>query len=128
VLLEMNSVRQTVTIIAVFCFILSFSTVFAAEKQWSRSKILDIADGEAQRLGYDIEHMSISFDIYNSKWSKYLHSMKELNALPKIQDKLKDRKFWAVYYAPLRKHVRGGDLWVFIDQDSGMIITTIRGE
>lgn len=54
----------------VFSFFLGFvitialaSRICAAERQWTRSEILAIADAEAKRLGYDVEPMTVSFEL-----------------------------------------------------------------
>ena len=99
----------------------------AAERTWTRSEILAIADKEAQRLGYDVEQMSVSFDVYNSQWRDYLKSLEGIGGLPDVQAKLKDQEYWAVYYSPMKQQL-GGDLWTFIDQQTGDIIERVRGE
>ena len=100
----------------------------AEDTLWTRSTILAVADEEATRLGYDIEHMSVSFNTYNSKWRDYLASAQNFVPVPKVQEKLKDREYWAVYYAPPKRGMRGGNLWVFLDRETGEIITVGRGQ
>ena len=101
------------------------------ERVWSRSDILSIAGKEAGRLGYDIKQMSVSFDSYNSKWNDYLgtvHGAQPKQGIPlSVKEKLENREYWAVYYAPL-KMMPGGDLWIFVDRQTGEIITTILGQ
>ncbi|MCZ6623713.1 MAG: hypothetical protein O7B35_05705 [Deltaproteobacteria bacterium] len=98
-----------------------------SEMTWTRSRILSISDQEASRLKYDVDTMSVSFNIHNSQWNRYLKSLEGIGGLPDVEDKLKGRDFWAVYYGPLKRQF-GGDLWVFVDRDSTDIITVIRGE
>ena len=91
----------------------------------TRSAVLAAADAEAQRLGYDIERMSVSFDYYNSLWTDHYKAVADtphsnLRAL-------EGRDFFAVYYGPLKKQL-GGDLWVFVERLTGEIITTIQGK
>ncbi len=95
---------------------------------WTRSAILAVADKEAKRLGYEIDKMSVSFDTYNSGWRDYLASARNFVPLPEVQEALKDREYWAVYYAPLKRGMLGGDLWVFKDRATAEIITVVRGE
>ena len=94
---------------------------------WTRSKILSISDQEASRLKYNVDMMSLSFDFHNSKWNDYLKALEGIGGLPDVEDKLRGRDFWAVYYGPMKIQF-GGDLWVFVDRDSADIITVIRGE
>ena len=67
--------------------------VSAAERQWTRSEILAIADAEAKRLGYDVEQMSISFDPHNSLWILY--------QVTPMEEKLSGHQYWAVAYSNL---------------------------
>ena len=105
----------------------SVATVFAAERTWTRSEILAIADKEAQKLGYDIERMGVSLDIDNSTWRDDLKTSEQSGAIPQIEGKLKDRHYWAVYYSPLEEQL-GGDVFVFIDRDTGEILGIVRGK
>ena len=98
-----------------------------AEEAWTRTGILTAADAEAQRLGYDVEHLSVSFDFRNSQWDGHTASFGVLRDLPRGIPKLRGHDYFAVYYAPLVKEL-GGDLWVFVDRDSGDVITFLRGQ
>ncbi len=65
----------------------------AAEQDWTRSKILALADAEAQRLGYDIEQMSVSFDVYKSNGRDYLGAATNFETLPNVQAQWRDRDY-----------------------------------
>ena len=106
---------------------LSSASVLAAEKSWTRSEILAIADAKAKELGYDVEQMSVAFDFYNSHWHDYLRRATNFVPYPDIPAKLNDRKYWAVYYAPIKDQL-GGDLSVFIDRETGETIDVIQGQ
>ena len=98
----------------------------AEDKVWTRSEILAIADAEAKRLGYDVEHMSVAFDLYNTQWEQFeMQSVQ--NTPPPMVQALTGRDFFAVYYGPMQAQ-SGGDLWVFVDRHTGEIVTTIRGK
>jgi hypothetical protein len=113
---------------AVILLTATVAVPLAAERTWTRSEILAVADQEAKRLGYDVEQMSVSFDVYNSQWRDYLKSLEGAGGMPDIEAKLKDREPLAVYYAPMKRFQLGGDLWIFIDWNTGEVIETIRGE
>ena len=118
-----------------------------AERKWTRSDILAIADKEAQGLGYDIERMGVSFDLYNSEWNAYWKTVNEgvqvlepgenkfrplseqerQQTTDQLMEGLSDRNYWTVYYSPLAEDVRDGDLWVFIDCDTGEVVKVLRG-
>ncbi len=116
---------RTVLVIMGFVMptLIRVTTAPAVERTWTRSEILAIADKEAQRLGYDSEHMSISFDIDNSQWKEYVAGISQST----VAAKLNGKSFIAVYYGPMKEQL-GGDLWVFIDRSSGEVIETLRGK
>ena len=99
-------------------------TLQAEERRWTRSEIFTIADAKAKELGYDIEQMSVSFDTYNSEWNDYL---KFLGKTDRDIDERLNQPYLAVYYAPL-KMMLGGDLWVFIDRNTGEPIYHLAGQ
>lgn len=45
----------------------------------------------------------------------------------KLLKDLDGRDYWAVYYSLLKMGL-GGDLWIFVDRNSGEVIKVIRGE
>ena len=75
------------------------------EQDWTRSKVLAISDQKAKALGYDIEGMSVSFDVHNSEWRNYLKSLTGIGGLPKVEEKLAGHEFWAVYYSSLERNL-----------------------
>ena len=113
--------------ISIVMMLLSAGFVSATERTWTRSEILAIADKEAQEIGYDIERMGVSLDIYNSTWRDHLKTSERSDAISEIEGKLKDRHYWAVYYSPLKEQL-GGDVFVFIDRDTGEILGTFQGK
>ena len=99
--------RYTLAFIAV---ILNTAMACAAERMWTRSEILTVADKEAQRLGYNVEQMSVSFGWYKvDEWCQ------------------SDDTTWAILYRPLTLSL-GGDLCIVIDRESGKVISTKTGE
>ena len=95
----------------------------AAERTWTRSAILEAADREAMRLGYDIEHASVWFDHSNSMWETYLARKKGDSAnqmVRQVAEKLTAREYWAVYYTDVVRSDHStppfrGDLFIFVD-------------
>lgn len=111
--------------------ILCSAPLQAAERTWTRSEILAVTDQEAERLGYSVEQMSVSFDSSNSKWHDYLESATNFVPLPEVQATLRGREYLAVYYSPLHRPTdvqSGGDLWAFLDWTTGDIIEVVRGQ
>ena len=92
-----------------------------------RGDILKIANREAEQLGYDLSRMSVAFDEDNSQWQEYQTAHARATQTQEISEQLNGRVYQAVYYSP-EKIQLGGDLWVFIDADTGDVIGTIQGQ
>lgn len=85
-----------------------------------------LAKGKIKSFGYDSENMAVKVSSHNQPWNPYVpeNSTDEYDLIRK--DKLTGKKYWAVYYYwtnPLRK---GGDVCIFVDADTGKIITECR--
>ena len=104
------------------------ATAVAAERTWTRSEILAIADAGAKRLGYDVEQMTISFDMSNSLWHAHLKAVEGIGGPLDIQKRLSGRWYLALHYSPMRmlQMAKGGDLWVFLDLRSGETIGALQ--
>ena len=122
-----SQLARSVTPLSIVMMLLSPGFVSAAERTWTRSEILAIADKEAQKIGYDIERMGVSLDIYNSIYRDHLKTAERSGAIPEIEGKLKDRHYWAVYYSPLKEEL-GGDLFVFIDRGTSEVLGALQGK
>ncbi|MDD5561760.1 MAG: hypothetical protein PHT50_06525 [Candidatus Omnitrophica bacterium] len=72
------------------------------------------------------EHLErIGVSAYNEKTKKW---EKDLPTVPeKEYPELKDKDYQSVYLAP-KGSVMGGDLWVFVDKNTGEVIKYIRGK
>ena len=106
---------------------LADTRALAAERAWTRTEILAIADREAQQVGYRTEQWGVSVDLYNSMWIRYTEMvMKESvkgEVIHQIEAKLNGRSIWAVSYrSPLDFAAKTFGLFVFIDRDSGEVI------
>jgi len=126
---------KLMTIAFVIVSVIIFSTLgcFSLDNQRGKKKMItkkmaiDIADKKIKELNYDIQTMEIYLDDGNSKWNNYLLASHIEKDQPELVIPLKNRIYWAIYYAP-RLHQYGGDLWVFVDKETGVIITVIQGE
>lgn len=99
-------------------------------KMITREEAIELASSEAQRLGYVIEKMdsaiaSTSYDVFG--FIKSYPAYKN-NAL--IIKELEGHHFWAVYFSPKQNMgiVLGGDLWIFVNSQSGGVLAVIRGK
>ena len=87
--------------------------------------VIDIAKQKAKELNYNIKEMEIVIDNQNMEWSRYLAEIKKWQ--PELIKPLENKDYVAVYYRP-KKMQMGGDLWVFVDKQTGKVITVIQGD
>ena len=96
---------------------------FSIELPISKHKAILIANNEVNQYGLNVNALKVEATKYNTPWNKYLP--KDNKAYDNDRNKLKDREYWAVYYHnPIYK--KGGDLCIFIDANSGNVISKIR--
>jgi len=139
------SVAITVIVI-ISIFILGISSSAYAQKQQtevslSQEETISIAIKKAKELGYNPGEMNIIFDEGNKKLKDHLSRVgvsvydektkewkSESGTTPeKEYPLLAGRNYQAVYFSP-KMSMKGGDLWVFVDNDTGEVITFIGGE
>jgi hypothetical protein len=99
-------------------------------------KALELSNIEARKLKYNIEGMEIRIAGMPISWEElrkqhwFFRNFKDENK--GLEKKLHNKRFWLIYYLPFEKEkdiaIFGGDLWVFIENSSGKILTTIRGK
>lgn len=95
---------------------------------------IKIANKEAEKLNYNVSEMNIKIDENNTVWKKYSSSINFsigstfLDDNQEIKTKLKNKSFWAIYYMPKNINQFGGDLWIFINKDTGKIILFLKGK
>jgi hypothetical protein len=100
-----------------------------AKDQNTKNSIEDaigIASIEAKKLGYDVENMEVTAAEYDNPQNPYLDSDNEYCSERK--EKLKGKQYWAVYYSGKGLNSLGGDICVFVDKQSGKVITDYRGK
>jgi hypothetical protein len=116
-------------------FSVSFLMLFLLARQGhcndlSKERVIEIAKQAARDLGFDLKKMTIEADENNTKWKEEFASIE--NAPGHIGKKVKDKKYWAVYFAPIPPSdpntvQMGGDLWVFVDANTGEVLTYWKG-
>jgi hypothetical protein len=102
--------------------------LFIAAADVSLEKAIELARTEAHRLGLDTTDMSFGADETNTRWRSYRPYTPDLDEFRQLDAKLYNRQFFAVYGAPNPRAggaVFGGDIFVFIDRDSGNIIAVL---
>ena len=118
-------------LLIVFLFSMASSCIVLDKKarnmKISNEEAIRIANKEVQRLKYDIDKLKIISDEKNTFWYKYISSGPILESNPDIKNKLDNRDFWAIYYGS-REMRLGGDVFIFIDKNTGEIILVIQGK
>ncbi len=122
--------------------ILSFaSLVFSQNKELTKEQIIKIAISKSEEIGYNSEEMDIVYDENNKKIKEHLMNVgvtiyneetkKWDEVLPTTPEKeypaLAGKNYQSVYFGP-KEMQKGGDLWIFIDRDTGEVIKWIGGE
>ena len=106
----------------------------------AKEEAIKIANKEVINLGYDIKSDEVgsiklkNIKKYDTNWEEVIRQ--DIQGFswiswwaknPDVRNKLKNKKFWAIYYAP-KHHILGGDVCVFIDFGTGEVITCLRGK
>jgi|GEM_PF-4375065 len=109
--------------------------IFAADVKIKRNAAIKIADREAKRLGYNVDSMDMEASLLYTPSSKYLPYENSKSGLV-LKNKLKNKVYWVVYYAPRMEGnpeeddsvtvPAGGDLSIFIDANTKEIIRTFQ--
>ena len=117
------------------------STCFAEGDESSKDELLNTAVNRAKGLGYDTEKMNVIYDEGNIKLKEHCNRLgvstynkktgkwgKEEPSTPeKDFPVLVGRNYQAIYFSP-KQIQKGGDLWIFIDKNTGEIIKWVGGK
>ena len=126
-------------LVIVLCF--ASSVVYSQSNKLTKDQIIQIAISKATELGYKTAEMNIVYDESNKKITEHLKRIgvstynektkkwdKDLPTTPeKEYPELKDKDYQSVHLGP-KGIVKGGDVWVFIDKNTGKVIKYIRGK
>jgi hypothetical protein len=103
---------------------------YGVDMKVSKDEAIEIANRESKRFGYDKETMNVEATKYNTPWNEYLPKNSNEKYYVERMNKLNNREYWAVYYYPNPEKVgigyKGGDFCIFVDANTGEIITDIR--
>lgn len=94
----------------------------------TEEEAVKIAKEKIKSFGYDSENMAIKVSLHNEPWNPYLPKDSKDYYHKLRQDKLKGKKYWAVYYYPKSPTHLGGDVCIFIDSQTSQVITDYRGK
>jgi hypothetical protein len=94
----------------------------------SKEQAIVIANDEVKKLEYEIANMGVKATIHNEPWNPYLPKDSTSQYIKERKDKLSGKQYWAVYYSPKDPLRIGGDVCIFIDSQTGDVVTSYRGK
>jgi len=115
-------------------FLLSIFFIFlcpiylASAELLKKEKILDIAKRVVIKLEYDWESMEREAAFFSTPYNPYLPDDSEATddhekqILKTVRDKLRNKKYWVVYFFPISKKILDGDIAVFIHAADGKLL------
>ena len=121
----MKRVALAVVVLAGICFAYGIS----AAEEMSKDEIIDIAVDAVQDKDIVLDDVSIIYDAENKSWSERVFAIEKLPADPNHGNlphgMLTNKKYQAVWFdfkidAPTK------DVWVFVDTDTGDVITVYQ--
>jgi hypothetical protein len=90
-------------------------------------KAISIADDRMARDADRPSSLELNFARrYSTPWNELVPKGTTDKYLQQIAAKLKDRRYWLVYYRSQKTEL-GGDIAVFVDASSGEVIDVYRG-
>jgi len=96
-------------------------SVYCQSQALSKEQIVQIAVGEFQKLGGNLQQRIIVFDINNGKWERHFATI-DRDLLAKFEVLL-DKDYQAVCFAPKpRVSKEAKNIWVFIDRITGYVL------
>lgn len=113
--------------------------VLAAERTWTRSELLAIADEAVQQRGYDVEEMRVAIQLKESSGGTgrgadvlenritYVSAGGKLVPVPVADSLSAEGPQWVVSYAPLSGDDSGWSLEVTIERDTGEVLSVTEG-
>ena len=87
----------------------------------SKEGIVKVAAAKASEEGVNLNEVSVLYDTDNVRWDKVSRTLSTPETKRHL-DVLRRRDFQAVAFTP-RRRMLGGVLWVFIDRQTGRVIT-----
>jgi len=119
--------RKTIflTVILVNCFYLLPS--YALKKQLTKYEIVEAASKALIEDGFDLHGVQVIYDQNNKRWREKVNLMTDIVNSPNF--KLFERGFMKSYQALLYNFREpSGEVWVFVDRDTGEVLEIYRPE
>lgn len=114
---------------SIFLLVMTLFSVISCKNDLSKEQILEIANRKAVTEGFNLQDLDVKYDEHNKIWSeesKMFRSTSDKSPLEQLS-RLETRNYQAIYYKP-KELMLGGTLWVFVDRETGEVITFLGGE
>ncbi len=132
-----REIIKSIILLAFFvCFLSSVNTdahetenSMAKKPSISKEDAIEIAKQEAIKWGFDVKTMKIKTSLHSVPWNSSLPKVPLQGDKDSVlhKKKLEGKVYWMVFLAP-KKLMVGGNLSVFVDAQSGQILTAFGGE
>ena len=110
-------------VLMVFCFKNTYAN--GDNIQITETKAIELASEEAKNMGYDVKTLQVRATHYKTPSNEYLPANSDSAFIAKKRNKLRNKEYWAIYFVK-HSNKKGGDLSIFIDSNTGAVITEIR--
>lgn len=119
--------KKVVFMLLVMFMVLPVRSVFAAEQEVTKDQVIEIATVSAKAAGIDIEGANVIYDEGGQLWSQRFGFVKFEDASPN-HGILKNGflKNYRIVYFDFVDPIK--DAWVFVDKDTGEVLTAYREE
>jgi len=88
---------------------------------------VNIAKKHAKALGYKVSSMSIEFEKCDKPVNRWVSEKRDSSYILERKKLLEGKVYWAIYLGPIKRQF-GGDICVFVDANTGEVISNIRGK
>ena len=111
-------------ILAMVCALLSaYAPIFAEGKELNKEQIIDIATQAVKVQGITLNEVSIIYDDGNKLWSEKIGYISEEQPNHGILKEGFLKNYKTVFF-DFKEPIK--DIWVFIDKDTGEVLTVYR--
>ncbi|MCX5707126.1 MAG: hypothetical protein NTW13_05700 [Candidatus Omnitrophica bacterium] len=118
--------KKALLILAVLALAFSWQIAFAEEKDFPKQKIVEIAVKSVQEQGIVLKEVRIIYDEGGKLWLERIGALGAVETKNHGILKMGFVKNYRIVYFDFKEPLK--DVWVFVDKDSGEVLTVYREE
>jgi hypothetical protein len=119
--------KRVLMLLLVSVIVCSFQLAFCEEKDFPKQKIIAIATKAVKDAGISINEVDIIYDEGGKLWSEKIGSIAVQDKSPNYGILKKGfMKNYRIVYFDFKEPIK--DVWVFVDKDTGEVLTVYREE